>query len=59
MSNRYRQNDIVHNPKTNETKTIFIALEETFVATDGSVNLISDFTIDKDITEGDSDESIG
>lgn len=55
MSNRYRQNDIVHNPKTNETKTIFIALEETFVAMDGSVNLVKDFEVIKDITEGDSD----
>lgn len=58
MSNRYRQNEVVHNPKTNETKTIFIALDKTFVATDGSVNLISDFVVNEDITEGDSDGTI-
>lgn len=55
MNRHFNQNDIVYNPKTNETKTVFIALEETFVAMDGSVNLISDFTIDTDKTEGDSD----
>lgn len=55
MNRHFNQNDIVYNPKTNEIKTVFIALEETFVAMDGSVNLINDFTIDKDKTEGDSD----
>lgn len=58
MSNQYRQNEVVHNPKTNETKTIFIALGKTFVATDGSVNLISDFVVNEDITEGDSDGTV-
>lgn len=52
MNRHFNQNDIVYNPKTNEIKKVFIALEETFVAMDGSVNLIGDFTIDTDKTEG-------
>lgn len=55
MGSKFRQNDLVHNTETSEIKKVFIALEQTFVAMDGSVNLVKDFEAIKDITEGDSD----
>ena len=45
--------DIVHNPDTSETKKVFIKLGETFVATDGSINTVSEWIIK---TDGDSDD---
>ena len=55
MGSKFKQNDLVHNPETSEIKKVFIALEETFVAMDGSVNLVKEFEVIKDTAEGDSD----
>lgn len=59
MVDKFKQNDCVYNLNTSDVKKVFISLGETFVATDGSVNVVDEFRLCKDKAEGDSDESIG
>lgn len=49
----FKSHDTVYNPMTNEFKVVFLTLDKTFMAADGSIHLVDDWVLFR------SNESVG